>query len=137
VPFENLEIITKQNTPPRAKLSYLRQQGRGKSGGKAKPDAKPQLMISIPTTICGTAKAKAFRLLLGTGADAGKLRIRGLKKDEKDPASIEPKELMHTFVFRFGHVPKLGEDIFDGEHCPVRKVGDDEFEIDVPRSWFE
>lgn len=131
--FENLETITKANMPPRAKLSYMRSTGRGKNGGKHKDDAKPQLIVSIPTTICGTAKAKSFVLLLGTGADKGKIRIKGAKAKE----GTEPKELMHTFVFRFGYVPKLGDDIFDGEHRPIRKISDDEFEIDVPESWFE
>jgi len=135
MPFENLETITKQNMPPRAKLSYMPTQGRGKNGGKARGDAKPQLIISIPTTVCGTTKAKAFTLLLGSGADRGKLRVKGVKKDAG--GGIEPKELMHASVFRFGYVPKLGDDHFDGEHRPVRKISDDEFEIDIPESWFE
>jgi hypothetical protein len=130
MPFENLETITKANMPPLAKLSYLRKAGRG---GKPKNDAKPQLIVSIPTTICGTAKAKSFVLLLGTGSDLGKLRVIGAKAKE----GVEPKELIHAFVFRFGYVPKLGDDIFDGGHHPVKKISDDEFEIDVPASWFE
>lgn len=133
--FENLETITKQNMPPMAKLSYMPPTSRGKSAGKLSRDPKPQLIVSIPTTICGTAKAKAFALLLGTGDDLGKLRVKGLKKDAG--GGIEPKELAHTFLFRFGYVPKLGDDHFDGEHRPVRKISDDEFEIDVPASWFD
>lgn len=133
MPFENLETITKANMPPMAKISYMPPQSRGKSAGKIKNDPKPQLIVSIPTTICGTSKAKTFLLLLGSGADRGKLRVKGSAKKE---LGIEPKELMHAFIFRFGYVPKLGDDHFDGEHRPVRKVGDDEFEIDVPESWF-
>jgi hypothetical protein len=132
--FENLETVTKQNMPPMAKISYMPPQGRGKSVAKHNKDPKPQLIVSIPTTVCGTSKAKSFALLLGTGADAGKIRIKGSKTGG---AGVEPKELMHAFIFRFGFVPKLGDDHFDGEHRPVRKVSDDEFEIDVPRSWFE
>lgn len=131
MPFENIETITKHNMPPMAKISYMPPQGR--KSLKSNKDPKPQLMVSIPTTICGTAKAKSFSLLLGSGADAGKIRIKGAKAKE----GIEPKELMHAFIFRFGYVPKLGEDHFDGEHRPVRKISDDEFEIDVPASWFE
>jgi hypothetical protein len=135
MPFETLEIVTKKNMPPVAKLSYMRPEARGKSAGRSRPDAKPQLIIAIPTTICGTAKAKTFALALGSGADRGKLRVRGLTgKDAM--GGVEPKELKHTFVFRFGFVPKLGDDIFDGEHRPVRKISDDEFEIEVPESWF-
>ena len=105
---------------------------RGKKA-KLKDDPKPQLIVSIPTTVCGTAKAKTFQLLLGSGADAGKLRIKGSKTKE----GIEPKELAHTFIWRFGYVPKLGDDHFDGEHRPVKKISDDEFEIEIPKSWFE
>jgi hypothetical protein len=132
MPFEEIETITKKNMPPVAKLSYMPPQGRGKNAGKQKHDPKPQLIVSIPTTICGTAKAKTFALHLGTGADKGRLRIKGVKNQQ----GVEPKELMHAFIFRFGYVPKLGDDHFDGEHRPVRKISDDEFEIDVPESWF-
>lgn len=134
MPFETLETITKANMPPRAKISYMPPQGRGKSGGKTRDDAKPQLIVSIPTTICGTAKSKTFVLLLGSGDEAGKIRIKGAKSQAE---GIEPKELMHAFVFRFGYVPKLGDDHFDGEHRPVRRINENEFEIDVPVSWFE
>jgi hypothetical protein len=132
--FETLETITKQNMPPNAKLSYMTPQGRGKGATKLVRDPKPQLIVSIPTTICGMSKAKTFVLSLGTGKGAGKLRVVGCAKNEK---GIEPSQLKHSFVFRFGYVPKLGDDHFDGEHRPVRKIGDDEFEIDVPVSWFE
>ena len=71
-------------------------------------------------------------LQLGSGADKGKIRIKGGKSKE----GVEPKQLMHAFVFRFGYVPKLGDDIFDGGHRPVRKISDDEFEIDAPAEWF-
>lgn len=132
MPFENLETITKANMPPMAKISYMPPAARASKKAARKGDPKPQLIVSIPTTVCGTAKAKAFQLLLGSGADRGKLRIKGVKA-----GGIEPKELAHTFIFRFGYVPKLGDDHFDGEHRAVRKIGDDEFEIDIPPSWFE
>lgn len=134
MPFENLETISKQNMPSMAKISYMPPQTRGKSASKLARDPKPQLMISIPTTVCGTAKAKTFVLQLGKGADAGKLRVKGAAKTQD---GVEPKELRHAFVFRFGYVPRLGDDHFDGEHRRVRKISDDEFEIDVPTSWFE
>ena len=71
-------------------------------------------------------------LLVGSGADAGQIRIRGVKDD----SGIEPKQLMHAFVFRFGFVPRLGEDSFE-DRRPVRKIGDDLFEIDGSPSWFD
>jgi hypothetical protein len=134
MPFETLETITKANMPPRAKITYLRGVvKRGKDAGKHKDDAKPQLMVTIPTTICGTAKAKFFALLLGSGNDKGKIRIKGVKSEKE---GVTPKELKNAFVFRFGYVPKLGDDIFDGGHRLVRKIGDDEFEIEIAAEWF-
>lgn len=131
--FVELETITQRNMPPRAKLSYMRPTGRGPSGGKRKDDAKPQLCIAVPTTICGTAKAKTFVLQLGTGENSGKLRIKGTSKPNTGVAPLERK---YHFQFKFGYVPRLGDDIFDGEHRDVRKISDDEFEIDIPASWF-
>lgn len=127
MPFETIETFTKTNMPPTAKISYMR---RGSD-----PDAKPQLVISIPTTVCGVAKAEKFVLMIGTGADLSKIRVRGLSIPGTE--GIMPKELKNAFVFRFGYVPKLGDDIFDGERRPVKKITDDEFEITVPFSWFE
>lgn len=134
MPFADLETVTKHNMPPRAKISYMPSQRATKAGGKARPEAKPQLIITLPTTICGAAKATHFVLQIGTGGDRGKLRLKGSKSKDK---GVEPKELMHAFVFRFGYVPKLGDEHFDGEHRPVKKIGEDEFEIEIPDSWFE
>ena len=128
--FAPLETYTKRNAPPTAKITYL----RGCRGEKPKPDAKPQLFISLPSTICGAAKAKTFALLIGSGEDAGKLRIRGCNSEDD---GVAPTELKRAFVFRFGYVPKLGDEIFDGGRQPARKISDDEFEIDFPPEWFE
>lgn len=126
--FEDVETITRHNKPPEASISYMRPARKGVT----KNGAKPQLTVTIPTTVCGTAKSELFKLMVGTGENAGKIRIKGTK----EKTGIKPAEHAHYFTFRFGHVPRLGEDIFDGEHRPVRKVGEDEFEIDVPTSWF-
>lgn len=136
MPFETVETFTKAKMPPSAKISYMRPTGRGANGGKAKADAKPQLKITVPTTIAGVSKAETFILLVGTGEDAGKIRIRGLAPGQQNDAAVKPAELKHALVFRFGYVPRLGDDIFDGESRPVKKIGDDEFEITVPESWF-
>lgn len=130
MPFEPLETITKRNMPPTAKVTYL----RNVQGKKPRPDAQPQLVISIPSVICGTAKAKTFALLLGNGCDTGKVRIKGCLSDKN---GIAPTELKRAFVFRFGFVPRLGDEIFDGGRRAVRKISDDEFEIDFPATWFE
>lgn len=131
MPFDDLETITRHNQPPQATISYVVAR---KKTGPVKNDKKPKLTIAIPTTICGTSKAKAFKLQIGTGAHAGKLRIVGVAAKA---AGVEPSQHAHFFRWNFGFVPKLGEDEFEGEKKPVRKIGDDEFEIDVPTSWFE
>ncbi len=138
MPFEELE--TKANSPPQATMSYLLGTHKGKT---PKANARPKLVICIPTTICGVSKSATFRLLVGTGVDAGKLLVRG---DLKDPAragkgisdgGVEPSQLKHYFRWHFGYVPKLGEDRFGPDKYAVRKVSDEEFEITVPKSWFE
>jgi hypothetical protein len=145
MPFEELETITKANAPPEATVTYDFAQ---KKGTVRKADKKPRLTISIPTTVCGIAKSKAFKLLLGSGEDAGKLLIRGelfyrTAKEAQDgkkpvPGAVAPSEHAHFLRFNFGFVPKLGEEeTFEAQRCPVRKVSDEEFEITVPRSWFE
>lgn len=133
MPFEDLETVTRHNQPPRATISYCVAQRNGKS----KSEKQPKLTISIPTTICGTSKAKAFKLKIGTGASAGKLRIVGVPDKAKALAGVVPSQHAHFFRWNFGYVPLLGEDQFEGEKRPVIKVGEDEFEIDVPPSWFE
>ena len=84
--------------------------------------------------ICGTSKAETFKLQLGNGKEAGKLRIVGASSEI---AGVEPSQHAHFFRWNFGFVPLLGEDEFEGERRPVRKISDDEFEIDVPVSWFQ
>lgn len=74
MPFEEIETHTRQNAPPVATISYEHATEKSKRKG-----AKPRLTISVPTTICGTSKSKSFLLLIGSGADAGKIRIKGEK----------------------------------------------------------
>src|SRR6478672_11396416 len=128
--FETLETVARGKEPPTAKVTYLR--GVNRKTGKAKDGAKPMLKISVPTTVCGLAKAKTFQILIGSGNDLGKLRIGGCKSGVE---GVKPSEFKHAMTFNFGYVPKLGDDIFD-ERCPVRKITDDVFEIDVNPSWF-
>jgi hypothetical protein len=132
VPFEEVETITRHNAPPQAKLSYMKTGHKDSAGRELK---KPTLMITLPTTICGISKSETFRLLIGTGEDAGKVLLRGdLMGHGK--GGVKPTQHAHHFKFNFGYVPKLGDDIFDGEHRPVKKISDEEFEIEVPKSWF-
>ncbi len=136
MPFETLQTITKDNQPPTAKLSYLRPKDR--KTGQSKRDSKPNLKITIASTVCGTSKSELYELLLGTGADAGKIRVKGIdtKRSPKKGHGVKVKQLMHAFVWDFGYVPKLGEDIFE-DRCEVTKIGDEEYEIAGKASWFE
>lgn len=88
MPFETLETITKANAPPTAVLSYMCRTQKPKPGKTVKneKDRKPSLMITLPTTMCGTSKSETFALLIGTGADAGKLRIKGIATVAKGAA---------------------------------------------------
>lgn len=134
--FEELETVTRGNEPPQATVTY---DYAYKKNGIRKTNAKPRLMISIPTTLCGVSKSKTFRLLVGTGDDVGKLLVRGCdaEKGKAKNGGVAPSQHAHFFRFNFGFVPKLGdEELWGGEKRPVRKVSDEEFEIDVPRSWF-
>ncbi|WP_316214331.1 hypothetical protein [Bradyrhizobium sp. SZCCHNR2032] len=123
--FIEIEFIPRGNEAPQAKLSYLRPKKRD---GSNKPGAKPELRITIPTAICGAAKAEHFTLKVGAGDSAGKVRVAAAAKMG---TGIKPSELKHVFVFKFGYVPQLGEDIFDDERCAVRKIDADTFELDV------
>jgi hypothetical protein len=143
MPFETLETITKANAPPTAVLSYMCRTQKPKPGKPVRndKDRKPSLMVTLPTTMCGTSKSETFALLIGTGADIGKLRIKGIPASVKgaapSPAGAKPSQMKHAFRFNFGFVPKLGEDHFDGERRPVKKINNEEFEIEVPSSWFK
>lgn len=124
MPFEVLETQTKENMPPTASLSYLRAIRKGKEGRADK--IKPKLTVTLPTVIC-VSKCKKFRILVGTGQDRGKLRIEGLKPGI--PGGVKGTDFKNHLVLRFGHVPKLGEEIFDGVRCPIVRIDDDTYEL--------
>lgn len=136
MPFDELETITRGNEPPMATIGYEYAQTKG--GRTRKADAKPRLTITIPTTLCGTSKSKLWILQIGTGADAGKIRIVGRNVAPKAKSAVEPSQHAHFFRWNFGFVPRLGEEErWAPEKRPVRKMSDEEYEIDVPKSWFE
>lgn len=133
MPFEELVTERKDNMAPTALISYMRGTHKDAKNGTPKPGVRPKLVITVPTTICGTAKAKTFKLLLGNGDDAGKLRIMGVPDD----SGVKPAEMRSSFRFNFGYLPRLGDDVFDGGRRPIIKISDEDFEITVPSSWFE
>lgn len=131
MPFEDFETHTRENAPPMATLTY-------QPAFRKKPsaDAKPRLTIAIPTTVCGVSKCARFKIMVGTGEDAGTLRLQGIKGSiaEKGPG-VKPSEHEHFLKWNFGYVPAWGEDKIDTDKHPLRRVDDDTFDITVPASW--
>lgn len=112
--------------PPVATISYLRGTQKSKP---PKPGAKPKLNITVPTSVF-ISKAKLFRVMLGTGEDRGKIRIMAVAENGK--GGVKPHEFKSHLIFRFGHAPVLGEDIFDGAKCPIARVSIDVYDLTVP-----
>lgn len=126
MPFELLETQTKENMPPMASLSYLRQVRKGKEMDRGK--VKPKLTVTLPTVIC-VSKCKKFSIFVGTGTDRGKVRICGLKPGTA--GGIKATDFKNHLIIRFGFVPRFGDEIFDGMKCPVARIDDDTYEIKV------
>jgi hypothetical protein len=133
MPFEEFETHTRENAPPMATLTYMPAHRKS-----AKVDAKPKLTIAIPTVLCGVSKCARFKILVGTGADAGTLRLVGLKGSiaEKGPG-VKPAEHEHFLKWNFGYVPAWSGDKIEADKHPVKKIDDDTFDITVPKSWCE
>lgn len=130
MPFDEVEIITRENEPPTALVTYMRPARKAAKGENYdRTGVRPRLYITIPTTICGAAKSKKFKLMLGSGADKGKARIMG---DDGAKIGVKPHEFKYAFRFNFGYVPKFGDDIFDDERVPVRRISAEVFEFDLP-----
>jgi hypothetical protein len=134
MPFDEAETFTKHNAEPMARWVY---EIGGHAGKPKKADAKPKLYISIPTAICGVCKMPKFALLIGTGEDAGKVIVRGIAEEHAKKHHIPPSEHSNFLKFNFGFVPQLGKRSFDGDHVPVKRLDDNNFELTVPASWFE
>lgn len=131
MPFETLETVSRRLPRSSGSISYRRV--RGSKGHRP----QPRLIISIPKTLAADFKTRdgdTYALLLGSGDDAGKARIR---RDAKGTGRCTP--LQHTFMFNFGFVPYLGTSAGDREPLQVRAItGKDGsgFEFDLP-VWFK
>lgn len=131
--FEVLETEPGEINHPTALISYMRPVQRKPKSGSAKvydrTGVKPQLIVTLPTSICGVGKSPSHVFMLGTGPDGkGKARIKG----SAAPKAVKPKEMKHSFTWKFGYVPKFGDEIAAQERVLCRKIGDNEFEIDMP-----
>lgn len=125
MPFEEVETLLRPIREIRAGVRYMRSLSKKKP---TNPEALPKLMITVPTAVF-ISKAERFVLLVGTGADSHKLR---LKAAAKKAGGVKPSEFTTHFKMWFGHIPKFGEESFDLVHCPILKVSEDEYEITLP-----
>ncbi|MGA9855080.1 MAG: hypothetical protein WBR29_07385 [Gammaproteobacteria bacterium] len=123
MPFEVAEIETGPMKQIRASVRYMRHHSK-KSG----PKGLPLLLVSVPTAVV-ISKAEYFQLLVGTVGDVQKLRIKGVKVKA---GGVKPTEFHHHLMLRFGHIKQYGEEIFDTTYCPIRRINDDEYEIELP-----
>lgn len=134
MPFDVVETEPEARAAPTAMISYERPKRRGASAKTLdRVGVRPQLHITLPTTICGIGKAKSHVLLIGKGPDKGKARIKASAAEAK--GAVVPKEMKHSFTWKFGFVPSLGVEAAAAERVLARKIGDDEFEIDLPEWW--
>ena len=128
MPFEELDSVRKDNMPPEASLSYHRYIRKGK---EPKPDAKPRLLVTLPTVFC-TSKCEKFVIMLGTGADSGKMRLQGVKKGVPGKNAVKATVHKTWLSMRFGYIPKFGDESFDGVRCAVVKIDDDNYDLIFP-----
>lgn len=130
MPFDVLTTITKTTARRSASISYRRNETKH---GKSK---QPRLVIAIPKAMIGgpVEKTDRFVILIGTGKDRGRGRIMRAEPDNK--GAISPTIFVGGIVFRFGHVPMLGDSAAAKEDMPLRILGDGQWEFDLP-AWFK
>jgi hypothetical protein len=121
MPFEAAEIETGPMKQVRASVRYMRSHRKSGKG-------LPRLLVTVPTAVF-ISKAEHFQLLIGTGADVQKLRIKGTKSKT---LCTKPKEFKSHLMLRFGHIKQYGEEIFDTTYCTIERLNDDEYEITLP-----
>jgi hypothetical protein len=127
MPFEDLETVTKENEAPTATLSYLRHTRKDNPGARAR--VTPKLTITVPTKIFITTKER-FRLQVGTGSDKGRMRIIGVAKGV--PGAVgRGADFKNHVKLKFGFVPRLGDDAFDGMKCPFVRIEQDVYELKI------
>jgi hypothetical protein len=129
--FETADIELKQTrSATQATLSCLTPTWKGKK----KNGAKPCLTITLPTTLF-RSKKEFFILQIGSGEHRGFLRI--IAQNAANKATVKPKDLKHSVIFRFGHVPKLGEyTIFDKVNAEIIVSSEDCYDLRLPSTDF-
>lgn len=130
MPFDVLTTIAKTTARTSASISYRRNDTKH---GKMK---LPKLMIAIPRAMMGgpVEKADKFLLMIGTGKDRGLGRI--IRAEPEKEGAISPTIFVGGLVFRFGHVPMLGESAAEKEDMALRILAGGQWEFDLP-AWFK
>lgn len=126
--FDELECETKDNAKKLAKLSYM--PSRRKPGKDDGAGRKPMLLVTLPT-VHFISKGARFKIMIGSGNDAGTLRIV-----KAETGGVKPHEFKSHVILRFGHIPKLGLDMWDAVQCEVTRVDDDTYDMTPPKSCF-
>ena len=120
MPFDVLETAKGPPKLVKAFVTYMRYRRKGSA---PKEGALPRLTITMPTSVF-ISKADRFECLVGSGADAGKLRIRAVKK-----GGVECSTLAYVARLIFGYGPKFKDEIFDAQACDIVRINDDEYEL--------
>lgn len=128
MPFEAVATEPRVARQARPSISYMRQS----SEHRAIKNRLPRLNVSIPRAVLGAFKPNGtttYEFHIGTGKDVGKARIVPGKN------GVRALQMKHCVGFRFGYVPKLGDEIADREYVEGRPV-EGGYEIDLP-AWFK
>lgn len=120
MPFEVLETAKGPLKSVKATVTYMRYR---RKGAAPKEGSLPRLMITLPTSVF-ISKADRFECLVGNGPDAGKLRVRAVKK-----GGVECSTLAYVARLIFGYVPQFKDEIFDATACDIVRISDDEYEL--------
>lgn len=131
MPFEVMETETKDSARPLASLSYMRHVRKGREMDRSK--YKPKLIVTLPTVVC-ISKKERFEIMVGTGEDQGKVRIAGTADKKR---GVKASDFKNYIILRFGYVPALGDEIFDGVKVAVEKISEDVYELNVPPELFK
>jgi hypothetical protein len=141
MPFQVLTSITTEAKAALASVSYAKPQGRGSNEAR-----RPRLVVGVPGAAFEGLKFPAgqrFAFAMGSGKEAGRARIVMAAEGPTSVKRLDGKGAKGKGggVFRFVHVPALGQDAAAKEFVAFRvldpkKEGGAIIEIDCP-AWLK